>query len=176
MKQWMININLYLKKHNKLTKVLAVLLKIATYWFYINFIWQLILLTKENIVYALYLLIYSAIGFILLTIIRDKLNKPRPYEVMNITPVINKNTKGHSFPSRHVFSCILIMFNWLLVYYWLTNNIYLILFNISILFSLIIIITRIIFTIHYPIDTIIATLSAWLWYLLNYLIIIHVIH
>lgn len=46
--------------------------------------------------------------FIGLSIFRKKLNMPRPYEVYNFAPIINKDTKGKSFPSRHVFSIFLI--------------------------------------------------------------------
>ncbi|MGN0302072.1 MAG: phosphatase PAP2 family protein [Anaerotardibacter sp.] len=47
-------------------------------------------------------------SFALLSIFRDKLNAPRPYEMFQTPPVIAKNTKGHSFPSRHVFSIFVI--------------------------------------------------------------------
>lgn len=43
-------------------------------------------------------------SFVLMSFFRDRLNAPRPYEVFEMSPVIQKNTKGHSFPSRHVFS------------------------------------------------------------------------
>ena len=48
------------------------------------------------------------ISFVLLSIFRDRVNAPRPYEVFGVPPVIVKNTKGHSFPSRHVFSIFVI--------------------------------------------------------------------
>lgn len=43
-----------------------------------------------------------------LSVFRKKLNMPRPYEVYGFAPIIEKNTKGKSFPSRHVFSIFLI--------------------------------------------------------------------
>ncbi len=46
--------------------------------------------------------------FVLLSWYRDRVNAPRPYEVLNIQPIIPKQTKGHSFPSRHVFSVFVI--------------------------------------------------------------------
>ncbi|GAA0361224.1 phosphatase PAP2 family protein [Alkalibacterium iburiense] len=49
-----------------------------------------------------------AISFILVSIFRNKLNAPRPYEVNDTTPLIKKDTKGKSFPSRHVFSVFVI--------------------------------------------------------------------
>lgn len=49
-----------------------------------------------------------AISFVLVTIIRRLINAPRPYEKFEIPPVIEKDTKGKSFPSRHVFSIFII--------------------------------------------------------------------
>jgi membrane-associated phospholipid phosphatase len=49
-----------------------------------------------------------AISFILVSIFRNILNAPRPYEVTGATPIIKKDTKGKSFPSRHVFSVFVI--------------------------------------------------------------------
>ena len=49
-------------------------------------------------------LLTPGISFVFLSIFRDRLNAPRPYEALDIDPLIHKNTKGHSFPSRHVFS------------------------------------------------------------------------
>lgn len=47
-------------------------------------------------------LLVPAIAFFFCTIIRHKLNRPRPYEVWQIRPLILKNKAGHSFPSRHM--------------------------------------------------------------------------
>ena len=49
-----------------------------------------------------------AISFILLSLFRKYFNAPRPYEILDIKPIIKKDTKGKSFPSRHVFSAFLI--------------------------------------------------------------------
>ena len=48
------------------------------------------------------------IGFICLSVFRHIINRPRPYEYFDIPPVIQKDTKGKSFPSRHVFSATVI--------------------------------------------------------------------
>lgn len=62
-----------------------------------------------------------AISFVLLSIFRDKCNRPRPYETFQMPPVIKKDTKGHSFPSRHVFSAAMIAltFLWMSPWMWL---------------------------------------------------------
>ena len=49
-----------------------------------------------------------AISFVGVSIFRRVLNVKRPYEKYGIEPVIEKDTKGKSFPSRHVFSVFII--------------------------------------------------------------------
>ena len=53
-------------------------------------------------------ILVPAISFVLVTIFRKIINAPRPYEKFEIPPVIDKDTKGKSFPSRHVFSVFII--------------------------------------------------------------------
>ena len=53
-------------------------------------------------------ILIPGISFIILSIVRDRINSPRPYEVFEMDPVINKKTAGHSFPSRHIFSMFII--------------------------------------------------------------------
>lgn len=53
-------------------------------------------------------ILIPGLSFVLVSLGRHLLNAPRPYETWHITPLIPKNTKGHSFPSRHVFSATII--------------------------------------------------------------------
>lgn len=46
--------------------------------------------------------------FILVTVLRAIINAQRPYEKYGYTPVVYKNTKGKSFPSRHTVSAFII--------------------------------------------------------------------
>ena len=48
------------------------------------------------------------ISFALVTVLRKAINAPRPYEVFDASPVIPKDTRGNSFPSRHAFSIFVI--------------------------------------------------------------------
>src|SRR5690625_3588755 len=48
------------------------------------------------------------ISFVIVSIFRNFINAPRPYEVSDTVPIIKKETKGKSFPSRHVFSVFVI--------------------------------------------------------------------
>ena len=53
-------------------------------------------------------ILVPAISFVLVTVFRKIINAPRPYEKFEMPPVIEKDTKGKSFPSRHVFSVFII--------------------------------------------------------------------
>ena len=53
-------------------------------------------------------ILVPAVSFVLVTILRKIINALRPYEKFEIPPVIEKDTKGKSFPSRHVFSVFII--------------------------------------------------------------------
>ena len=55
-------------------------------------------------------LLIPGISFVVVSIFRKYINFPRPYELLNIDPIIAKDTKGKSFPSRHVFSAFIIAF------------------------------------------------------------------
>ena len=50
------------------------------------------------------------------TLLRAKLNFPRPYEQPGFTPLVEKETVGHSFPSRHALSAAVLAAVWLYFY------------------------------------------------------------
>jgi membrane-associated phospholipid phosphatase len=53
-------------------------------------------------------IVVPAVSFVAVTIFRKIYNAPRPYEKFGLPPVIDKDTEGKSFPSRHVFSVFVI--------------------------------------------------------------------
>ena len=53
-------------------------------------------------------ILVPAVSFVGLSVVRKIINAPRPYEKFDMPPVLEKDTKGKSFPSRHVFSIFLI--------------------------------------------------------------------
>ncbi len=63
-------------------------------------------------------ILVPAISFVVLSVFRYVLNRPRPYEQFDIVSVIKKDTKGKSFPSRHVFSAMMIALSYLLISPW----------------------------------------------------------
>ena len=65
------------------------------------------------------MVLIPAISFAVLSWIRAELNWPRPYEKEDIVPLIIKDTQGHSMPSRHVFSAVIIAMAYLYLIPWL---------------------------------------------------------
>lgn len=61
-------------------------------------------------------ILVPGISFIAVSIFRALLSAQRPYEVLDIDPLIRKDTRGKSFPSRHVFSVFVIAATWLYFY------------------------------------------------------------
>lgn len=91
-----------------------------------------------------------SISFIVLTIVRKMINAPRPYENGWLIPIISKNTKGNSMPSRHIFSATCISILWF--YY---NPMF---GMILLLISVINAIVRVLGGVHYPKDVVVGYL------------------
>lgn len=53
-------------------------------------------------------LLVPAVAFGAVTVLRKCWNLPRPYEKLEIEPLIPREKKGYSFPSRHVASATII--------------------------------------------------------------------
>ncbi len=60
--------------------------------------------------------VVPATSFLLVSLFRKQINAPRPYEALDIDPLVAKGTQGESFPSRHVFSATLIAGCWFALY------------------------------------------------------------
>ena len=61
-------------------------------------------LGKQVLIYVF----IPASGFVILSFLRKKINAPRPYEVWEIVPLLDRDSPGKSMPSRHVFSATII--------------------------------------------------------------------
>lgn len=70
-------------------------------------IFLLILFSEQN-PFLVRAILVPAISFVAVSVFRKVVNIPRPYEKFDIPPVLEKDTKGKSFPSRHVFSVFVI--------------------------------------------------------------------
>lgn len=58
------------------------------------------------------LVLVPAVSFGAVSVFRRLWNSPRPYEALKIVPLIPRDKRGESFPSRHVFSVFLIAMTW----------------------------------------------------------------
>ena len=90
------------------------------------------------------ILLIPATSFAVLSLVRKALNWPRPYEKDAIAPLIAKDTKGNSMPSRHIFSAVIIAMAFLYILPWL-GIVFLVLAAMSGC-------TRILGGVHYPWD------------------------
>ena len=50
------------------------------------------------------------------TALRARLDRPRPYDQPGFTPLVQKDTHGRSFPSRHALSAAVLAMVWLYFY------------------------------------------------------------
>lgn len=98
------------------------------------------------------LVLIPGVGFVLLSLVRQRLNAPRPYEQWPIDPLITREKTGDSFPSRHVFSATVIA----LAALWLDWRWGLLLLALADLLAVI----RVAGGVHYPRDVVVGALCG----------------
>ncbi len=96
-----------------------------------------------------------ASGFVILSLLRRKINAPRPYEVWEIVPLLDRDSPGQSMPSRHVFSATIIS----MACFHAWNLIGIILLICSGLLALV----RVLGGVHYPKDVVVGYICALVW-------------
>ncbi len=102
-----------------------------------------------------------ASGFVILSLLRKKINAPRPYEVWKIVPLLDRDSPGQSMPSRHVFSATIISMACL--HASLTMG--MICLTLSALLGLV----RVLGGMHYPKDVVVGYICALVWGVLFFL-------
>ncbi|MBQ2901457.1 MAG: phosphatase PAP2 family protein [Agathobacter sp.] len=110
-------------------------------------------------------LFVPAISFVLLSVFRSVVNRPRPYEKFEVPPVIKKDTKGNSFPSRHVFSATMIAMTFVFMSPW--SWLGCIFLGISILLAVV----RVVSGVHYISDVVAGMVVAIGAAILGYLVL-----
>ena len=96
-----------------------------------------------------------ASGFVILSLLRKKINAPRPYEVWEIIPLLDRDSPSQSMPSRHVFSATIISMACL--HASLTMG--MICLTLSALLGLV----RVLGGVHYPKDVVVGYICALVW-------------
>lgn len=135
-----------IKNHPYGEKILRAINKIATTSVYITYPFFLLKLAIERDLKFWKVLFIPMISFLLLSVFRKYKNAPRPYEILEISPIIDKNTKGNSFPSRHVFSAFVIA----MTLYYISAPVGVLLLFIGTLVGLV----RVVGGVHFPKDVI----------------------
>ena len=97
----------------------------------------------------------SATGFVILSLLRKKINAPRPYEEWDIKPLLDRDSPGQSMPSRHVFSATIISMACLHA----SLSVGVILLVLSALLGLV----RVLGGVHYPKDVVVGYMCALVW-------------
>lgn len=92
------------RKKQRLMKVNSIITKA----FYVVYPILLIILVLMRDARVVRVLLVPLVTFAAVTLFRRVCNARRPYEVWDALPLIPKDTKGNSFPSRHVFSVYII--------------------------------------------------------------------
>ena len=96
-----------------------------------------------------------ASGFVMLSLLRKKINAPRPYEVWEIVPLLDRDSPGQSMPSRHVFSATIISMACL--HASLTMG--MICLTLSAFLGLV----RVLGGVHYPKDVVVGYICGLVW-------------
>ena len=96
-----------------------------------------------------------ASGFVILSLLRKKLNAPRPYEVWEIVPLLDRDSPGQSMPSRHVFSATIISMACLHA----SLSAGVILLVLSALLGLV----RVLGGVHFPKDVVVGYICGLVW-------------
>ena len=109
---------------------------------------------------GIYLFI-PASGFVILSLFRKKINAPRPYEVWEVIPLLDRDSPGQSMPSRHVFSATIISMACLHA----SLSVGVILLVLSALLGL----ARVLGGVHFPKDVVIGYICGLVWGLIFFL-------
>lgn len=92
------------------------------------------------------------VSFAAVTLVRRWINAPRPYEALEIDPIIHKDTKGQSLPSRHVFSMFVIAVTYLWIQPWMGV--------ILLLLGVVLAVLRVLGGVHFPRDVLVGALCG----------------
>lgn len=108
-------------------------------------------LGKQVLIYVF----VPATGFVILSLLRKKINAPRPYEVWEIIPLLDRDSPGQSMPSRHVFSATIISMACLHA----SLSVGVILLVLSALLGLV----RVLGGVHFPKDVVVGYICGLVW-------------
>ena len=152
------------RDHPEMAKGIHIANKLCTGLMYLSYpilIIFMILQRDENVIRAV---LVPGISFVLLSLFRKVINRPRPYETFDVPSVIKKDTKGKSFPSRHVFSATIIAMTFLFVSPWTWLGV--VFLGVSILLAIVRVISGVHFISDVSVGFIVGVVAAIIGYVI----------
>ena len=86
--------------------------KALTWVFYVAYALLLIWAFSCSLAALAIFMLAPALGFVLMSWFRSRFNAPRPATACGISPLVERDGEGKSFPSRHMFSAAAIATLW----------------------------------------------------------------
>ncbi len=120
-----------------------------------------LLITKS--VYFQRCLIVPGAMFLFVSGLRKVIDRPRPYEKLNIKPLIEKDKNGQSMPSRHIFSVFVIAMTFLYINPYLSLPFFFI--------GTVLALARVAGGVHYPSDVLVGAAIGILSGIIGYFVI-----
>ena len=144
--KWYVKNEEYFRADERRIKALDIFKKLSTAAVYAAYLILLgfLILTKD--MQILRVVLVPAAVFFITTIIRSRINAPRPYEKYPIRSILHKSTKGNSCPSRHTACAVGIAFACL--YISLPAGI------AMLILSLLLAASRLVMGVHFPLDVV----------------------
>lgn len=96
------------QKNSALARLLRLFSHLVTVLSVAAFAYLAIISAKSSVTRLVELCIILGVPFFTTTLLRRKINAPRPYELYGFYPAPPKRKQGLSFPSRHAFSAFAI--------------------------------------------------------------------
>lgn len=162
-KEQYIQITNFLRKNPGRVRAVKILNKILTGVVFLCYPLFLLYLLWEKNLWLARAIIVPLDSFIIVSFARFLIQAKRPYEKFGVPPVLEKETKGKSFPSRHVFSVFIIAMTFFYQIPWIG----VVLMVVGILLGII----RVLGGVHEPRDVVAGALCGVLCGILGYYIL-----
>lgn len=105
----------FFEEHTLFFKIARAVQKGSEILLYLAYPVFIALLFFKNDIFYLKSVAVCGAGFAVVSLFRGLYNAKRPYEIYDIKPLINKNSAGKSFPSRHCFSAAVIAMSFMVI-------------------------------------------------------------
>ncbi len=135
----------FVQKHRFLHKPIIFINKISPQIMMVLFYGLMPVLIISRDIRIIAFAFFPLAELILVTKFRDKIDRPRPFDVLDVTPLEN-HSSGHSFPSLHCSSSFVIT---MALYY-----IHPFVGSVGLIVSIFVAVSRLLSGVHYPSDII----------------------